>query len=100
VQERLNKGGEQYIQAGRNTIRALWRKMCEHDGIDPEASFAVFSPDNPYQPFYEPALRQLREAEADYRNGGYVGLKIEGMRTQLPTFKKKRGKKQKEGNEI
>ena len=30
------------------TLKDLWRKACEHDGIDPTSKFVVFSKDNPW----------------------------------------------------
>ena len=62
-----------------NTVGSIWLKMCEHDGIDPTATFVVFSDDNPYKVFYNSALRQYQETLAVVSQGpggGYVGLKI------------------------
>ena len=30
------------------TLKDLWRKACEHDGIAPSSKFVVFSNDNPW----------------------------------------------------
>jgi hypothetical protein len=76
-QEEINKTGLAYIATLRGTVHALWVKMCEEDGIDPKATFVVFSDTNKYKPFYDKAMSQLWEAEAQYKAGGYVGLKIE-----------------------
>ena len=74
MQDRLNEQGRNTIQGLRNTVRVLWTKCCEEDGIPPDSSFVVFSDGNKYIPFYESALKQLWEAEAAYAAGGYVGL--------------------------
>ena len=78
MQERLNKQGLDYIQAGRATVRALWGKMCEEAGIPTESKFVDLDcfTGSKYLPFYNQALKQVWEAEAQYRAGGYVGLVI------------------------
>ena len=78
TQERLNRQGEEAIVALRNTVRSIWQKMCEEDGIPADSSFVAFSgeTERKYGPFYNQALRQLREAQAQYSAGGYVGLRI------------------------
>ena len=78
MQERLNKQGLDYIQAGRATVRQLWTKMCEEAGIPPESKFVDIDcfTGSKYLPFYNQALKQLWEAERQYRDGGYVGLQI------------------------
>ena len=85
LQERLNKQGESYILSLRNTVRAIWEKMCEEDSIPADSKFVVFSDETngKYGPFYNAALRQLSEARAGYSAGGYVGLRIvNGKATQ------------------
>ena len=34
------------------SLRDLWVKACEYDGIDPESKFVVFSDDNPWMRKY------------------------------------------------
>lgn len=87
-QERINKQGRDYIQELRAVVRQLWVECCEADGIPPDSKFVVFNDANKFMPFYNNALQQLWEAEAQYRAGGYVGLKIGGPK--LKTFKKRR----------
>ena len=85
TQERLNRQGENTIIALRNTVRAIWEKMCAEDSIPADSSFVVFSDEtnDKYGPFYNQALRQLSEARAAYSAGGYVGLRIvNGKATQ------------------
>ena len=63
-----------------NTVRHLWVKMCEEDGMNPAASFVVFSADNKYKQFYDAARREYRETlqiVSQGPGGGYVGLVME-----------------------
>ncbi len=78
TQTKLNRQGQQYIEGLRQTVKALWSKMCEEDGIPPDSKFVVFNDDTnkKYASFYNNALIQHREATSQYRAGGYVGLKI------------------------
>jgi len=76
----LNKQGQGYLEGLRQTVRELWQKCGEQDGIPPEAKLVVFSDDNRYLPFYNQAQRMLNEAERESTAGGYVGLKIEKRR--------------------
>lgn len=77
LQENLNRQGRQHIVNLAHVVGDLWKKCCEHDGIEPGASFVVFSGDNPYQGFYNTAVKQFVEAKVQYAVGGYVGLKID-----------------------
>ena len=75
------KSAKDTVAGLRFTVRRCWKSMCEHDGIDPGASFVVFSDDNPFQPYYNKALQELRETlTIALPGGGYVGLKIKGNR--------------------
>lgn len=38
------------------TVKQLWNKACEFDGIDPESKFVVFSKANPWVPAYNRAV--------------------------------------------
>jgi hypothetical protein len=87
-QEEINREGTKYIEGLRQTVRELWGKMCEEDGIPKDSKFVVFSDKNKFKPFYDKALQELWEAEAQYRNGGYVGLKIENGRAVFGRKKK------------
>jgi hypothetical protein len=82
AQERLNRQGQQYIAALRIAVKAAWDKACEHDKIDPKASFVVFSKTNPYEAFYQKAMAEYLEAGRQYAAGGYVGLQIVNGRAQ------------------
>ena len=73
---RIHRNGQQHIVDLAHTVRQLWCKMCEHDGIEPNASFVIFSDDNPYQRFHDAAMNQYFEAVSQYQAGGYVGLQI------------------------
>lgn len=77
LQGKINAQGLAYIESIRATVAQLWQKACEQDGIPPESKFVVFSPDNKYVQFHNRAVGILSQAEAEYRAGGYVGLKIE-----------------------
>ena len=79
-QRQLNRQGKAYIVGGQNTVKQLWQKMCEEDGVPTDSKFVTFSDNNKYAPFYDKAVAQLREAMAQYRDGGYVGLRIVGQR--------------------
>ncbi len=80
VQEKINAQGQAHIANLRAAVVQLWKKMREEDGIPPESRFVVFSPTNKYAQFYNNAVIQLQEAEAAYKAGGYVGLKIRSRR--------------------
>ena len=75
-QKQLNRKGQQYITHLAHAVSDLWRKCCEYDGIEPGSAFVVFSKENPYQGFYNQAVKQFIQAKVDYACGGYVGLKI------------------------
>jgi hypothetical protein len=47
------------------TLRDLWVKACQHDGIDPEGKFVVFSIDNPWMAKYS-TLMALRYKQGQY----------------------------------
>ena len=87
-QERINAQGREYIAQLRGVVKQLWEKCCEEDGVPPDSKFVEFKPDNKYMQFYNNALQQLWEAEAQYRAGGYVGMRTNDR--QLQTFKKRR----------
>ena len=40
-------------------VRGLWRLKCEHDGVDPQSKFVVFSPANPHTQAYHNAVQEL-----------------------------------------
>ena len=40
-------------------VKALWIKACGHDGIEPEAKFAVLSDDNPFHDRYREEIKIL-----------------------------------------
>jgi len=61
----------------RATVRKCWEDACKFDGVDPNEKFVVFSDDNPYVPFHNRAVQNLREAEAQAAAFGYVGLQID-----------------------
>ena len=75
-QKRINKQGLDYIAGLQAAVGQLYDKCCEEDQIPLGSKFCVFSDDNKYLPFYNNALTQLWEAEAQYKAGGYVGLQI------------------------
>lgn len=66
--------GRKALVAYYNTERASWRRCCEHDGIDPQRAFVVFSDDNPFRVFHDRAAMMLQEAIAAYQAGGYLPL--------------------------
>ena len=73
-QEKMNRQGQQYIAGLQNTVRVLWEKCCEEDGIPVDSRFVVFDDNNKYNKFYNKAVKEWMEAIAQYRAGGYVGL--------------------------
>ncbi len=77
-QEQINRQGQKHIAGLAATVKQLWDKACEHDEIDPTASFVVRGEDNPYWRFYDIALTQYWEARRQYASGGYVGIRIKG----------------------
>lgn len=81
---RLHKRGRQHIVDCAATVKAIWDAMCQADGIEPNASVAVFSEATTakYGPFYSRALQMYREAVAEYQAGGYGGLSIVNGRAQ------------------
>ena len=72
------KHAAKHLAAMAGTVRQLWKQACQHDGIDPSASFVVFSDGNPYRGFYNSAVEELMRDSADYQAGGYVGMTIVG----------------------
>ena len=61
------------LQTMASTVRKLWEKCCEHDGIPHDSKFVAFSPDNPYIPVHNRAVAQFMEWQQQYAAGGYVG---------------------------
>jgi hypothetical protein len=47
------------------TLKDLWRKACEHDGIDPTSKFVVFSKDNPWIVRYNNLMLALHSASTN-----------------------------------
>jgi len=81
-QEAINRTGQKYIAGLKFTVAQLWRQACGHDDIPPGSKFVVFSEDNPYVIFYNKAMREFMEAREQYRDGGYVGLRIDQGRAK------------------
>lgn len=75
--EQIERAGFKYLAGLKATERKLWAKMCEHDDIPAGSSFVVFSEDNPYTPFHDKLLCEIREAQSAFvPGGGYIGLRI------------------------
>ena len=72
----IHVNGQKHILALQAIMRDLWRKACEHDGIDPSSAFVARSDDNPFWPFHDRAVKQYHEAISQYQAGGYIGLRI------------------------
>jgi hypothetical protein len=53
------------------TIKQLWQKACEHDGITPDSKFVVFSDANPWAKKYNFAMRCVMLSRQ--QRGGTVG---------------------------
>lgn len=70
--------GRQAVADAKEAWRSAWRKACEHDGIDPNSSFVVFSDDNPYTRFITPALQNYNRTLEEYTSGGHSGLTMKG----------------------
>lgn len=45
-------------QAAKLIVQDLWRRACKFDGIEPGASFVVFSASNPWEARYNLAVQQ------------------------------------------
>jgi hypothetical protein len=84
----IEMNGDATIAGLAATVRALWLKVCQHDGADPASMFVVFSESNPYVVLHQNALGQLREAIEARRNLGYVGLQMIGGRARVPERKR------------
>jgi hypothetical protein len=41
-------------------VAALWDKMCQHDKVDRNSKFVVFSPTNPFTAVYNEAMALLQ----------------------------------------
>ena len=75
--QQIETTGRRHIDGLRATIRQLWSKAREHDGVEPESFVVVFSESNPYVPFLDKAQQEFVEARAAFvPGGGYVGLTI------------------------
>ena len=84
AQEKLNRQGQRHIQGLKQSIKAIWQTMCDEDGIPADSTFVVFSDETnkKYQIYYNNAITQLWEAQAQYKAGGYVGLRIVNGKAQ------------------
>ncbi|MBI4201192.1 MAG: hypothetical protein HY531_02755 [Chloroflexi bacterium] len=77
MEAQVQGAGARRIAGLAATVRQLWVKACEHDGIPPDSRFVVFSEDDPYTPYHDKAVRELQEARAAFvPGGGYVGIRI------------------------
>ena len=74
------KRNTQVIDGWRNTVRLLWVKACEFDGIPVDSKCVCFSKENKYVPFYNKAMQELNNTIKEAQAGGYVGLTIGGAR--------------------
>ena len=45
-------------EAARVEVKRLWAEMCSFDEIPPDASFVVFSNDNPFEAQYNKAMAE------------------------------------------
>ena len=68
--------GRKFIVSMARTVKALWAKACEFDGIPVDSTFVVWSEGNKFAPFYERAMTQYLDACNEYEAGGYVGVRI------------------------
>ena len=59
--ERERIGSIQAVEDMAATVHAVYQSALKHDGLPVDTTFAVFSDDNPFVPFYEKALEQFRE---------------------------------------
>jgi len=78
-QKQINKQGQEHIDALFNTVKQVWKQMCEDLGISPDEKFVALEllKQSKIHPFYEKALKQYWEAMEQYCAGGYVGLRID-----------------------
>lgn len=75
--EKIERRGFKHLASLEATRQQLWTTMCQHDGIPSDSSFVVFSDDNPFAPFHDKLLKEIREARATFvPGGGYLGLRI------------------------
>jgi len=77
-QKQLNRQAEQYLSLLQEAARLAWARACEYEGIDAQSAFVVFSENNPHVHWYERSRERYQEAQAAYRAGGYVGLRMRG----------------------
>jgi len=75
MQERINRQGLRYIGAIGYAVKRLWESACKFDGVDPASKFVVFSDGNRFAALHDKAVKQYQEAVAQYKAGGYVGLR-------------------------
>jgi len=80
----IEQAGFRRIADLKYAVKRTWESACKHDGIDPAASFVVFSDDNPYKPFCQLAMQEYLEAKRNHvPGGGYVGLTIKNGKATL-----------------
>jgi predicted Ser/Thr protein kinase len=51
----------------KEDAKALWALCCEHDRIDPNTKFIIFSDDNPYLETYNKTIMEYFEAKSYYQ---------------------------------
>jgi len=72
------------VEAMAATAHACYLAALKHDGMPPDTTFAVFSPENPYVRFYERALQQYREMADGCAVHGYTGLSMSSRELYNP----------------
>jgi hypothetical protein len=50
------------MKMNKKELTDMWRKACEHDGIDPDADSVVFSKNNPWEERYILAMTEYLTA--------------------------------------
>ena len=68
------KKGADYVLSVQFAWRQVFEKACEHEGIDTNSKFVVFTDDNPFTPYVDKAAAEYFRVLGEYQAGGYVGL--------------------------
>jgi hypothetical protein len=68
--------GRKFLANMAATVKQLWEKACEFDGIPADSTFVVWSAENKFGKFYNIAINQYMDAQREYEAGGYVGVRI------------------------
>jgi hypothetical protein len=60
--------------AAQVEVRVAWRKLCQHDGVDPSTQFIAESEGNPFTPVYNAAMRNFQVVHQRWGAAKAAGL--------------------------